>query len=120
MLAGLVSVAACSGQGPGRRYYHSPESTKTRQLSKVDLFPKKYKVAIETIIIELKRDREEPADFYASIEPYKNSKTLIFHLWHKSAFNKENRRLNGNPGGKCRDFYYDPGANRVTKKLFWQ
>jgi hypothetical protein len=44
----------------------------------------------------------------------------MFHLWHESAFLPENRNVVGNPGGKCRDVWYDPEKRTVVKVFWWQ
>ena len=106
--------------------------------------------AINIIKQELINDNEQPSEFYFSIkrlnknvnekdennnikdydieifndsEIIKNSRVtslILFELWHESAFYLENQGLDGNPGGKCRNFYYEPKSKKVLEKLFWQ
>lgn len=83
-------------------------------------FSEKYQSAINAVIEKLKEDGENPDDFYAKFEESKNSNEIIFHLWHKDAFKPENRGIRGNPGGKCRDVYYDVIQKKVTQVSFCQ
>jgi hypothetical protein len=96
----------------------TPVSVGAIQVTLMDSFPEDYRVAVGSVAQELRNDREDPAEYYAEIEP--TSRALMFHLWHQDAFKEENRGLLGNPGGKCRDFLYDLELHRVTEKLFWQ
>jgi hypothetical protein len=63
---------------------------------------------------------ERPEEFFAEVEVSRANGMLVFHLWHRSAWNPENRGAVGNPGGKCRDVYFDPRRGEVTQTLFWQ
>jgi hypothetical protein len=94
----------------------TPESVGAFQLSHPESFPQEYREAASSVAQELRQDRENPAAFYGHVDSA--SGALVFHLWHEDAFKEQG--LEGNPGGKCRDFYYDVESHRVTQKLFWQ
>ena len=96
----------------------TPESVNAIQLSQPEAFLQEYREAATSVAQELMLDKENPAEFYAQVESAGGA--LVFHLWHEDAFKEENQRLDGNPGGKCRDFYYDVETHSVTQKLFWQ
>lgn len=96
----------------------TPESVNAIQLSQPEAFLQEYREAATSVAQELMLDKENPAEFYAEVESAAGA--LVFHLWHVDAFKEQNQRLDGNPGGKCRDFYYDVGSHRVTQKVFWQ
>ncbi|MBN2517234.1 MAG: hypothetical protein JXB14_00150 [Candidatus Altiarchaeota archaeon] len=84
----------------------------------VDLksFPQEQGGIIQKVIEELKRDGENPSEFYATIEP--KDSVIIVHLWHTTGLIETG--VQGNPGGKCRDFHFDIKQNGITEKLFWQ
>jgi len=90
----------------------TPESVGAKLLIKTTNFPQAYQEAIKAVIKKL----DKPEEFYVKIE--KKGNILIFHLWHKIAF--EGPITPGNPGGKCRDIYYDLKLKKITKILFWQ
>jgi hypothetical protein len=98
----------------------TPASVGAIHVTEPDLFPKAYRSVIEVVTSELKKDQEDPSEFYAQIESKTNSEILVIHLWHQAAFKPGAESMHGNPGGKCRDFYYDTKQERVTKKLWWQ
>ncbi len=118
----------------------SPESVNAKNLVESDSLPVVYSTAgitgresaieqeikdVQKIIIsELQKDNENPSEFYATVFVEQKFGTvgevLDFSLWHQSAFLKENWNVQGNPGGKCRDFYYDTNQKKITDKLFWQ
>ena len=88
-------------------------------IMEVSKFPPDQRETVRKSVEQLRLDSEDPAEFYAEIET-RSDGIVIVHLWHESAFSPENRGVVGNPGGKCRDLYYDPKENRITQKLFWQ
>jgi hypothetical protein len=90
------------------------------QLSHPELFPDDYKAPARLVAKELRKDKANPQEFYVEIEPTLEATTVRFQLWHEDAFKKENEGVLGNPGGKCRTFYYDLKQGRITKKLFWR
>lgn len=103
-----------------RRVSLTPKAVGALRLSEPALFPRTYRFAAKAVAAELKKDHEDPGEYFANVEPEAGSGGLVFHLWHKDAFKPENARMRGNPGGKCRDFYYDPLQKKITQKLFWQ
>jgi hypothetical protein len=98
----------------------TPESIGAIHLAQHSSFSREHRNAAQTVAEELIKDGVNPDAFYATIEPTQSARVLIFHLWHKDAFQEENQGVNGNPGGKCRDFYYNVKRQRVTWKAFWQ
>jgi hypothetical protein len=94
--------------------------TKLTPLLAVEAFPEPQRDAARAVAVSITAQREKPSEFYAEVEPREGGQVLVFHLWHKSAFEQQNRHVLGNPGGQCRDVYYDPARQEVTKTLFWQ
>ena len=74
--------------------------------------------AAVAVAAELRSSGEEPSEFFATVTD--STETLVFHLWHDSAFAPENANVVGNPGGRCRDAHYDKATRAVTKVLYWQ
>ena len=94
----------------------TPESVGAVHLSETALFPEKFRPAVQKVA----KSVGKPEEFFANIEETKNTGELVFHLWHQDAFKPENMNVVGNPGGKCRDVYFDPQKGEVTKTLWWQ
>ena len=90
------------------------------QLTRQDLFPDKYRKPARIVAEDLIEENENPDEFYATVEPARSSNGLIFHLWHQDAFKEENKGVIGNPGGKCRDVYYDIKQQRARELGLWQ
>ena len=80
---------------------------------------KEHQEAAAAVAASVREGGEDPKEFSCQIETAANGE-LIFHLWHESAFLPENRNTAGNPGGKCRDVYYNPTQKKVVKTLGWQ
>jgi hypothetical protein len=89
-------------------------------LVKVDAFAAEHREAVRTVAASLAENGEKAEEFYADVEPKAGGRILLFHLWHESAFEPQNRDAPGNPGGKCRDVEYDVRQRRVSQSLFWQ
>ena len=89
-------------------------------LLKIAAFPEAYREAARAVAASVSHEGEKPSEFFAEIEPEKGGRILVFHLWHKSAFTRENIGSPGNPGGKCRDVLYDTKKHRVTQTWGWQ
>jgi hypothetical protein len=89
-------------------------------LVKVEDFPAQHREAAKAVATALKDRKENPKEFYANVEAKNNGDVLVFHLWHQSAFDPKNRNVPGNPGGKCRDAFFDTKQGKVTDVLFWQ
>ncbi len=81
--------------------------------------PDKYQEAMQVVEELLKSRDEDPYEFYVTVTE-KDKDIIIFHLWHKDAFKPENRRVIGNPGGRCRDIQYHSKMKRIINQLFWQ
>lgn len=94
----------------------TPESVGAIHLSETGLFPEKHRPAVEKVA----KSVGKPGEFFAAIEEKKGTGELVFHLWHQDAFKPENRNVVGNPGGQCRDVYFDPQKGEVTRTLWWQ
>jgi hypothetical protein len=87
----------------------------------MDNTPELFKDAVRAVIDELVKTEENPEEFYIQFpEKPANEPVIILNLWHKSAFDKINNGKAGNPGGKCRDIYYDIQQHKIIKVLFWQ
>ena len=63
--------------------------------------------------------KEDPNDFYIPKNQIINQDT-IFTVWHKIALLPESADVLGNPGGKCRNLYYDKNKKQVIKGLLWK
>jgi hypothetical protein len=72
------------------------------------------------VAAELRRIQDDPAEFYATLETRDSGSVVVFHLWHRSAFYPENAHVDGNPGGKCLDVWYDLQRKVITRRLVWQ
>lgn len=116
----LLQSSLIGEEAPPKTDRILPESVGAISLSDSSLFPEKYRDAARVVAEELRRDQVNPSAFYARVEASKEPDVLIFHLWHEAAFRPENLYTLGNPGGQCRDFYYDLKLKKVTKKLFWK
>jgi hypothetical protein len=90
---------------------HAKPQTKPPPLTRRTAFPEQFRDAVRAVA----RYVGSPQDFFAEIEPQKDGRELVFHLWHKSAFTPENIGAAGNPGGKSRDVGYDTKKHRVTQ-----
>ena len=82
--------------------------------------PEKFAPGLQEAARAVAQSVGQPQDFYAQIEPSRATNELIFHLWHKDAFLPANQHLAGNPGGKCRDVYYQREQKKVARTLYWQ
>ena len=98
---------------------HPPRDLNVKSIMKPESFPAEQRAAIQASALQLTLDGESPSDFYAEVRTETNN-VLVVELWHESAFKPKNRLVVGNPGGKCRNFYYDTNWKKITDKLFWQ
>lgn len=94
------------------------EDFKATKLTDLAALPAEFHAAAEAAANYLKGKGEEPWEFYVS-DISRKGKTIVLPLWHISAF-PLNQRVEGNPGGKCRNVEYDTVTGRITKELFWQ
>jgi hypothetical protein len=112
-------VIGCSAGSPVPPGKQEPlDEPKPPSLAKADLFPARHREAVRNVGAYLAKQGEAADHFYATVE--QQEKLVVFHLWHESAFLPENRGAAGNPGGKCRDVWYDPENRSVVKVLWWQ
>jgi hypothetical protein len=112
----LLATAICTGCASSKRgLAGKPTGT---PLVQVSVFPPAYQGAARAVAQSLKQSGEKPGEFYAEVSS--EDKALVFHLWHASAFERANQNVPGNPGGKCRDVWYDLVTGKVTQTLFWQ
>jgi hypothetical protein len=79
-----------------------------------------HRAAAAAVATFLTQKGENPKEFFAKIERAPSGKELVFHLWHQTAFEPQNRNVVGNPGGKNRDVYFDISSGTVSRMLFWQ
>ena len=80
------------------------------------------------IIKSLEDQKENPDDFYATVEMYKKSGpdgySITFHLWYKDDLNYKGKGSNlkvnlGSISGKSRDMTYT-NQKKIIKESFWQ
>jgi hypothetical protein len=83
-------------------------------------FPAEYRSAARSVAEAVSGTGERPEEIFAEIEARHSDGMVIFHLWHRSAWEPVNRGVSGNPGGKCRDVRFDPSRGKVVETLFWQ
>ena len=118
-LAGLLSAAwglwrlTRQGEGYGRPAGLLP-------LSDAGAFAADQQAGARAVADAVVRSGERPEEFFAEVDAGSADGIVVFHLWHRSAWNPENRGVVGNPGGKCRDVYYDAKRGEVIRTLFWQ
>jgi len=79
-----------------------------------------HRAAAAAVATYLTQKGENPKEFFANVERMPNGKELVFRLWHRTAFEPQNRNVVGNPGGKNRDVYFDIESGSVSRMLFWQ
>jgi hypothetical protein len=72
----------------------------------------------QAVCLAIRQQGERPDEFFADVKEGADG-NIVFHLWHRNAF-PLNTNVVGNPGGKCRDVYFDKSTQRVTKILFWK
>jgi hypothetical protein len=94
------------------------ENIKATKLTELAALPAEFRAAAEAAVNYLKGKGEEPSEFYVS-DISRTGKTVVLPLWHISAFALK-QRVDGNPGGKCRNLEYDMVTGRITRELFWQ
>ncbi len=96
--------------------YYNYSKDDLLQLTVTKPIPEKFHEALKAI----QKSQKNPQEFYIQFEMNNSRTELIFHLWHESAFLQKNRNITGNPGGKCKDVYYNLKQKKVTKTYFWQ
>jgi hypothetical protein len=94
------------------------EDVKAIKLTELAALPAEFRAAAETAASYLKGKGEQPSEFYVS-DISRMGKIIVLPLWHISAFALK-QRMEGNPGGKCRNLEYDTVTGRITGELFWQ
>lgn len=113
----LLLLAFFVGGSDGPR---APSSGEESQLPRLGEVPAKYQVAAQAVAAVLADEGEEPKEFRAKVVEKDGGGTLVFHLWHDSAFTPEHAREIGNPGGRCRDVVYDVRSRKASQSVFWQ
>jgi hypothetical protein len=91
-----------------------------RPLTDTSWFRSDLRAAALAVAADLRLLRDDPNEFYVTLEPRAFGTVVIFHLWHRSAFYPENAQFDGNPGGKCLDVWYDLERQAITRRLVWQ
>ena len=86
------------------------------RLTQTAAFPPPYRDAARAVA----RHVTSPSDYFVRVEPQKNGREPVFHLWHKTAFLPQNRGSVGNPGGKCLDVVHDTKKHKVVHDWAWQ
>jgi hypothetical protein len=124
-----ASLTGCSERERPLKAKVEEEMASLRKLpspADAEAFPADRQDAARAVAAALRERGEQPAEFHAEVSSENDGKVLVFHLWHDSAFEEQERAaakgvfILGNPGGKCRNAYYDTEKKRVTQMLFWQ
>ena len=97
-----------------------PNNGRPPGLLDVQALPPQHRQGARAVAAALAAGGEDPQEFSCEAEEENGGRVLVFHLWHASAFLPENRGVLGNPGGKCRDVWYDVRRGRITETLYWQ
>lgn len=97
----------------------TPEDVNAKALD-VALYSVENRPMIEAVIEALQKQDEDPADFFVQVHLPSIESVVRVSLWHEDAFSLWHYRDSGNPGGKCRDMYFDRGTEKITKTLFWK
>ena len=119
VLAGLVAVGWTVWRFGGRGDGDRPPAG-LLPLADPGAFPAEYRPAARAVADAVAGDGERPGEFFAEVEAGRPDGAVVFHLWHRSAWEPGNRGVPGNPGGKCRDVRFDPSRGQVVETLFWQ
>jgi len=94
------------------------KDVKVTKLTELAALPAEFRAAAEAAANYLKGKGEEPSEFYVG-DISRKGEAIVLPLWHISAFPLD-QRVEGNPGGKCRNLEYDTVTERITKDLLWQ
>jgi hypothetical protein len=94
------------------------KDVKVTKLTELAALPAEFRAAAEAAANYLKGKGEEPSEFYVG-DISRKGEAIVLPLWHISAFPLD-QRVEGNPGGKCRNLEYDTFTERITKDLLWQ
>ena len=113
-----LSAQSCGRSQPGGSAAVTPKEVGAISLVSVEDFAPGLRNAAKAAAAALRATGENPQEFFVEIE--ETADAVVLHLWHEDAFLPENANVVGNPGGKCRDMYYDPQTGTITKTLFWQ
>ncbi len=113
---GLLIGLGCAKPNPGPPL----AERKPSPLLDVEALPAAYREGARAVAASLTGEGEKPEEFYCEVEDKEEGRIQVFHLWHESAFLPENRGMAGNPGGKCRDVWYDTRQRKVVETLGWQ
>lgn len=93
-----------------------PRHLQGKRLTESGAFAPQYREAV----VAAARAVKTPELFFVDIEERESGRIYVLHLWHESAFLPENRGMNGNPGGQCRDVHFDTTTKTILKIAFWQ
>lgn len=120
-LAGVLAIAAgaCARGGLDAAIAAEARAAGATWLPDSNAFPAAAREARDSVVADLKRGNEVPAEFYAQLESLGDS-VDVFHLWHRSALAPSARGVDGNPGGRSRDVLFDRRQHRITRHLMWQ
>jgi hypothetical protein len=89
-------------------------------LADIGSFPADYREAAAAVREVVDRSGEQSNEFFVKIGANRPDKIVVLHLWHQSAWAPENKGKVGNPGGKCRDAWFDPALGQVVRVELWQ
>lgn len=117
LVASLSLSLACSQTKGGPVL--TPEAVGARPMNRVEAFEPDLREAVQAATAELLRKGDEVEEFYAEVRKAPEGQ-IVLQVWHTAAFQPQNRDMHGNPGGKCRTMFFDPGAHKITQELRWQ
>ncbi len=120
--AGLLAapVAAVLCLACFRQAHLTPEKVDAIPIVELERFPAEHREAIRAADRELRSQKEDPRDFFARIGESDDGFLTVVHLLHADAFLPEYAGVAGNPGGKCRDMYYDRRTGSIARTYVWQ
>jgi hypothetical protein len=124
----IVAVLVVAGLTIWRLKYHGHSKDKNLgdrpedliSLADIGSFPADYRQAAAAVSEVVDRSGEQSKEFYVKIDANRADKIIVLHLWHQSAWAPENKGKVGNPGGRCRDAWFDPAIGQVVRVEFWQ
>jgi hypothetical protein len=128
ILIGLLVVLVFSGLTIWRLKYHGRGKNDNLgdrpadliALADIGSFPAEYRQAAAAVNELVDRSGEQSKEFYVRIDASRPDKIIVLHLWHQSAWAPENKGKTGNPGGRCRDAWFDPTSGQIVRVELWQ
>ena len=97
----------------------TPGDVNAKSLDEIQ-YPVEIRPIIRAVTEELRKQKEDPDDFFAQVHTSSIESVVRVSLWHKDAFSLWHYRDSGNPGGKCRDMYFDQRSTTIEETLLWK